>query len=288
MAAAQPLLLSPARPDAPLISLRGVAKSYSIDGTPLRVFKDLSLDIDRRQFVSLIGPSGCGKSTLLKLTCGLEPPDAGQVVFRGVTIKGPPRGMIYVFQQYSKSIFPWRTALQNVEFGLTTQGHVRAAEARERCIEYINLVGLRGYENYYPYQLSGGMQQRVAIARALICEPTVLLMDEPFSAVDAMTRAILQELLLSIWERLDLTILFVTHDVDEAIFLSSKVISLARAPQGIQEARDIRLSYPRDQIQTRDDPEFIRLRHDLFASVFAQEKAGAQQGTIASSGRPTS
>ncbi len=288
MTSAQPRVVSPARPDTPLISLRGVGKSYSIDGAPLRIFKDLSLDIDRRQFISLIGPSGCGKSTLLKLICGLEPPDAGQVVFGGETIKGPPRGMIYVFQQYSKSIFPWRTALQNVEFGLMTRGHVRTAEARERCIEYISLVGLRGYENYYPYQLSGGMQQRVAIARALICEPMVLLMDEPFSAVDAMTRAILQELLLGIWERLDLTILFVTHDVDEAVFLSSKVISLARAPQGIQEVREVRLSYPRDQIQTRDDPEFMRLRHDLFASVLAQEKAGAQRGAITSSRRPSS
>jgi NitT/TauT family transport system ATP-binding protein len=283
MTVPQPSAVSTAYSDAPLISLRGVAKSYSVNGAPLRVFDDLSLNIERRQFASLIGPSGCGKSTLLKLICGLETPDVGQIVFDKVAIKGPPRGMIYVFQQYSKSIFPWRTALQNVEFGLMTRGRNSAAEARERCLEYMNLVGLHGYENYYPYQLSGGMQQRVAIARALICEPMVLLMDEPFSALDAMTRAILQELLLSIWERLDLTILFVTHDVDEAVFLSSKVISLARAPRGIQDVRDVRLPYPRDQIQTRDDPEFIRLRHDLFASVFVQEKANAQQSAIAAS-----
>jgi NitT/TauT family transport system ATP-binding protein len=284
----QPVTVLRTRPEVPLISLRGVSKSYSVNGVPLEIFRDLQFDVQRRQFVSLIGPSGCGKSTLLKLICGLEIPDRGEVIFDDSPIAHPPRGMIYVFQQYSKSIFPWRTTLQNVEFGLIARGKGGTAAARERCREYINLVGLQGYEHYYPYQLSGGMQQRVAIARALICEPTVLLMDEPFSAVDAMTRAILQELLLGIWERLGLTILFVTHDVDEAVFLSNKVVSLARAPQGIQDVRDIRLAYPRDQVQTRDHPEFIRLRHDLFSSVFVQEKAMAQRGAVVSSlGRPS-
>ena len=146
-------------------------------------------------------------------------------------------------------------------------------EARERCREYLNLVGLNGYDDYYPYQLSGGMQQRVCIARALICEPEVLLMDEPFSAVDAMTRAILQELVMRIWQTLPITILFVTHDVDEAVFLSSRIISLGRNGSGIMEDVAVKLPMPRDQIATRADPKFTELRQKLFASIFVQEKS---------------
>jgi ABC-type nitrate/sulfonate/bicarbonate transport system ATPase subunit len=178
-----------------------------------------------------------------------------------------------VFQQYTKSILPWRTVIENIEFGLRAQRSVPRQEARERCREYIDLVGLKGYEDYYPYQLSGGMQQRVCIARALICEPEVLLMDEPFSAVDAMTRAILQELVMRIWQTLPITILFVTHDVDEAVFLSTRIISLARAGGGIAEDVPIALPSPRDQIATRADPKFTELRQKLFASIFVQEKS---------------
>ena len=180
----------------------------------------------------MIGPSGCGKSTLLKLIAGLETPSAGEVRFNGRCVDGPAKGMIYVFQQYTKSIFPWRTVIQNVEFGLSSHKRLGRKEARERCREYIRLVGLAGYEDYHPYQLSGGMQQRVCIARALICEPEVLLMDEPFSAVDAMTRAVLQELILKIWQTVPVTILFVTHDVEEAVFLSTRIISLTRRRHG--------------------------------------------------------
>jgi NitT/TauT family transport system ATP-binding protein len=183
--------------------------------------------------------------------------------------------MIYVFQQYSKSIFPWRSVIQNVEFGLNSYKKLSAREARARCLEYIRLVGLDGYENYYPYQLSGGMQQRVCIARALICEPDVLLMDEPFSAVDALTRAILQELILKIWETIPVTILFVTHDVEEAVFLSNRIISLTT----IREDVAIDLPYPRDQIRTREDERFTAFRHRLFSSIFMQEKGGEQAST---------
>jgi NitT/TauT family transport system ATP-binding protein len=183
--------------------------------------------------------------------------------------------MIYVFQQYTKSILPWRTVIENVEFGLRAQRSVAFKEARARCREYIDLVGLQGYEDYYPYQLSGGMQQRVCIARALICEPDVLLMDEPFSAVDAMTRALLQELIMRIWQKLPITILFVTHDVDEAVFLSTRIISLGRAGAGISEDIAIDLPQPRDQIVSRADPRFTALRQTLFASIFVQEKSAA-------------
>jgi len=262
-------------PARSIIALRGLRKTFQSKGGTLTVFDGLSCEIEKRSFLSIIGPSGCGKSTLLKLISGLETPTAGEILFNDRAVNGPPKGMIYVFQQYTKSILPWRTVIENVEFGLRAQRSVSLKEARRRCRHYIDLVGLKGYEDYYPYALSGGMQQRVCIARALICEPDVLLMDEPFSAVDAMTRAILQELVMRIWESLPLTVLFVTHDVDEAVLLSSRIISLGRAGVGIMEDVPINLPLPRDQIATRADPMFTELRQKLFASIFIQEKGAA-------------
>jgi NitT/TauT family transport system ATP-binding protein len=262
-------------PAAPIIDVRGLGKTFKSKGQALTVFDKLSCVIEKGSFLSIIGPSGCGKSTLLKLISGLETPTQGEILFNGRKVVGPPKGMIYVFQQYTKSILPWRTVIENVEFGLRAQRSVSFKEARERCREYIDLVGLKGYEDYFPYQLSGGMQQRVCIARALICEPDVLLMDEPFSAVDAMTRAILQELVMRIWQALPITILFVTHDVDEAVFLSSRIISLGRVGGGIAEDVPIHLPLPRDQIVTRADSRFTELRQQLFASIFVQEKRAA-------------
>jgi NitT/TauT family transport system ATP-binding protein len=263
------------RPDAApaIIELRGLTKIFAHRGGDLTVFDGLDFTIAKGSFLSVIGPSGCGKSTLLKIIGGLEPATAGEVRFDGRIVTAPPKGLICVFQQYAKSIFPWRTVRENVAFGLHAQKTVGRAEARERCDEYIDLVGLKSYENYYPYQLSGGMQQRVCIARALIGEPAALLMDEPFSAVDAMTRAILQELVLNIWDKLALTILFITHDVDEAVFLSNRIVSLARAGAGIAEDVTIDLPYPRDQIATRAEPRFTALRQKLFSSIFVQEKS---------------
>ncbi len=255
-----------------IISVRDIAKSFSAEGRGLVVFDGLSCEIERGSFLSIIGPSGCGKSTLLKLIAGLERPSAGRITFNGKAVDGPARGMIYVFQQYTKSIFPWRTVIENVAFGLSSHKTLGRKGARERCREYIRLVGLAGYEDYHPYQLSGGMQQRVCIARALICEPDVLLMDEPFSAVDAMTRAILQELILRIWRTVPVTILFVTHDVEEAVFLSTRIISLTKAPARLKDDVSIDLPQPRDPIATRGDGRFIALRQRLFSSIFMQEK----------------
>jgi len=259
-----------------IIAIENLAKVFSVNGRVLTVFDNLCCHIEQGSFLSIVGPSGCGKSTLLKLICGLDAPTRGMVSFDGRPVHGPARGMIYVFQQYTKSIFPWRTVLQNVAFGLNAARKLDREQARQKCLEYIRLVGLDGYENYHPYQLSGGMQQRVCIARALICEPHVLLMDEPFSAVDAMTRAILQELILKIWETIPVTILFVTHDVDEAVFLSTRVVSLSRAPAKVREDLTINLPYPRDQIKTRGDERFTTFRQRLFSSIFLQEK-----GTVA-------
>ena len=257
-----------------IIEVRNIRKTFAVNQAALTVFDGLNCKIARGSFLSVIGPSGCGKSTLLKLISGLETPTGGEVFFNGRKIDGPPNGMIYVFQQYTKSIFPWRTVLQNIRFGLDSQKSMPAREAQVKCMDYARLVGLQGYENYYPYQLSGGMQQRVVIARALICEPDVLLMDEPFSAVDAMTRAILQELILRIWTTLPITIVFVTHDVDEAVFLSDRIVALSRAPASPREDIVIDLAYPRDQIGTRSKERFNDFRQRLFASIFLQEKEG--------------
>lgn len=267
----------------PVIAVRDIAKSFGVGRRGLTVFEDLSCDIERGSFLSVIGPSGCGKSTLLKLIAGLETPSAGEVRFNGKVVNGPAKGMIYVFQQYTKSIFPWRTVIENVEFGLSSHKRLGRKEARERCREYIRLVGLAGYEDYHPYQLSGGMQQRVCIARALICEPEVLLMDEPFSAVDAMTRAVLQELILKIWRTVPVTILFVTHDVEEAVFLSTRIASLTKAPARLKDDVTIDLPHPRDPIATRGDARFVALRQRLFSSIFMQEK-GAPDGPSGNEG----
>ncbi len=257
---------------APIIEARGLQRYFNVNGKRLTVFDGLSCAVQQGGFLSIVGPSGCGKSTLLKLISGLDRPNGGEILFRGKPVTGPADGMIYVFQQYTKSIFPWRTVIQNIEFGLASHKSLPRAQAREKCMEYVKLVGLDGYENHYPYQLSGGMQQRVVIARAMICEPAVLLMDEPFSAVDALTRALLQELVLKIWSDIKFTVLFVTHDVEEAVFLSSQIISLTKAPATIHENVAIDLPYPRDQIATRADPRFTDFRQRLFSSIFLQEK----------------
>lgn len=292
--------------DDALIAVDGVAKAYRVNGRSSTVFDKLSLSIDPGSFLTLVGPSGCGKSTLLRLIAGLDPDTArtGSITFKGARVDRPPAGMIYVFQQYSNSIFPWMTVLENVTFGLkrrrgsalgigslgtrieslrgrhATDGHGGEGgwnrnrnRIRDRCREYIQLVGLEGYEHYYPSQLSGGMQQRVAIARALVCEPEVLLMDEPFSAVDALTRRSLQQLVLSLWERLDITILFVTHDVEEAVYLSSRVVSLSRAPARILDDVRIDLPYPRDPTGTRSSPRFHELSARILSGIVGEEAA---------------
>jgi NitT/TauT family transport system ATP-binding protein len=255
-----------------VIEVENLSKEFHVNRKNIKVFKDFSYKINAGSFLSIVGPSGCGKSTLLKMISGLETPSEGKIRFNDKDVNHPPKGMIYVFQQYTKSIFPWYTVFENILFGLKTHKKVGKKEAKEKVMEYIRLVGLEGYEDYYPSQLSGGMQQRVVIARALICEPEVLLMDEPFSAVDAMTRAILQELLLNIWESIPITIIFVTHDIEEAVFLSSNIISLGKNAEGLKEDLTINLPYPRNQIETRKNNQFTSISHKLFSSIFTQEQ----------------
>jgi NitT/TauT family transport system ATP-binding protein len=247
-----------------VLAVDNIGKQYASGTYALR---DISLEVVRGSFVSLVGPSGCGKSTLLQIIAGLMRASSGEVRLDGRLVVDPPREAIYVFQQYTKSIFPWRTVLGNVAFGLQHRERLSSDQLEQRCREAIDLVGLTGYAAFYPWQLSGGMQQRVALARALVCRPALLLMDEPFSSVDALTRANLQAQLLRLWRQFELSILFVTHDVDEAVYLSQRVLVLSQAPASILDDVAIDLEYPRDPITTREDRAFLRYRHALLEQI---------------------
>jgi NitT/TauT family transport system ATP-binding protein len=241
-------------------------------------FRDITFSVEQGEFVALIGPSGCGKSTLLHIMAGLSQPTAGAIRLAGEDISEPRPEMMFVFQQYTKSIFPWKTVLENVRLGVKYQSSVSRQALEKICLEHLDLVGLGRYPHYYPYQLSGGMQQRVAIARALARRPKILLMDEPFSALDAMMRAELQDLLLQLWSNLRLTVLFVTHDLDEALYLAQRVILLSASPGTIADEVAVPLSYPRRQIETRSEPDYLELRERLYRNMVAQVMAGRVNG----------
>jgi NitT/TauT family transport system ATP-binding protein len=258
-------------PKKPLISVDKVEVSYQLNNEPFVVFKDIDLTIEPGSFVSIVGPSGCGKTTLLKVMSGLQDATGGKVRLKDKVISGPPENMVYVFQQYSKSIFPWRTVWQNVVYGIEDNKKLSKKEIEQKAKKYLELVGLDGKDKLYPSQMSGGMQQRLAIARALACEPEVLLMDEPFSAVDALTKMKLQQMLLDIWSKMNVTIIFVTHDVEEAVYLSSRIISLTKSPATIDKDLHIDLAYPRNQLKTKEDEKFIHYRHELLKSIFQAE-----------------
>jgi NitT/TauT family transport system ATP-binding protein len=233
-------------------------------------FDDITLEASPSEFLAIVGPSGCGKSTLLKMAAGLLPPTKGKVLLDGRPVTAPPPGVIYLFQQYAKSLFAWRSVIDNVMFPLEGAPRSQRDELREKCKDYLKQVGLSGFEDSYPWQLSGGMQQRVAIARALAADPQVLLLDEPFSAVDALTRMELQSLVLQLWERRKFTAILVTHDVEEAIFLADRVAVLGARPTALREIIDVGLPRPRDQFTTREDPRFLKLRHHLTSLLLAR------------------
>jgi NitT/TauT family transport system ATP-binding protein len=232
--------------------------------------KDISFALHQKEFLALIGPSGCGKSTLLHIAAGLSRPTSGAVRLKGEVVTAPRPEMMYVFQQYTKSIFPWKTVLQNVSLGLKYRPGVSRAEAESVAREQLKVVGLAPFADYYPYQLSGGMQQRVAIARALARRPEILLMDEPFSALDAMMRVELQDLLLKLWQDYGLTILFVTHDLDEALYVAQRVVMLSGSPGSVAEVVNVPLPYPRNQVETRRDPTYLELRAHLYNLMATQ------------------
>lgn len=263
-----------ARPDNGFIQIRNISKDFGVAEAKRNILNKVDFSIEKGSFVSLLGASGCGKSTLLQIIAGLQNADSGEVRLEDKVVDAPPFQMLYLFQQYTKSIFPWRTVKDNIAFGMESRKKWSRREIDERCERLIRLVGLEGYGQYYPRQLSGGMQQRVAIARALACEPDVLLMDEPFSAVDAMTRASLQDLVLELWRSLGLTILFVTHDIEEAVYLSDRVLVLHRSPMNLALDMPIDLPYPRDHLTTPELPDFLKCRHRLFEEIHHAERGG--------------
>ena len=257
---------------ASYLSIQGISKTYHQGDVSDEVLGDVTLDVASGEFVSILGPSGCGKSTLLSIIAGLLAPTRGTVRLGGELVTRPPADMVYLFQQYSKSLFPWRRVRENVALGLevkSRRGSRTSAEINKLCNEYLAMVGLKDTGDLYPWQLSGGMQQRVAIARALIAGPRVLLMDEPFSAVDALARNLLQDLVLELWRKLNITILFVTHDVDEAVYLADRVLTLSKPPVRVVDRIELDLPRPRRQVETRESPEFLRHRRELYARVTA-------------------
>jgi NitT/TauT family transport system ATP-binding protein len=242
-----------------VMEIENLGRQFPGANGPITALRDISLKIHRRELVCVIGPSGCGKSTLIRIIAGLDEPTSGRMLVDGKETSGPSpeRGM--VFQGYT--LFPWRTVKQNVMFGLQMAGRP-SSEAEADARQWIDLVGLRNFADNYPHQLSGGMKQRVAIARALAPNPRVLLMDEPFGALDAQTRAQMQSHLMEIWRNVDVTILFITHDLDEAILLADRIIVLKANPGEIQEIIEVPVPRPRslDQLQS---PEFQATRRRL-------------------------
>jgi len=208
----------------------------------LQVLTDIHLHVDDHEFVAIVGPSGCGKTTLLRIIAGIEKPDSGRILIDGNALAGPGPDRGFVFQQ--DSLFPWRTIWQNAVFGLEVNGRLRE-ETRGRTRDLLKLVGLSGFENYYPNQISGGMRQRVNLARALAIDPEVLVMDEPFSALDAQTREVMQVELLRIWQQGRKTVLFITHQIDEAVFLADRIVVLGRRPGRVKEMIPVELPRPR-------------------------------------------
>ncbi|MCV7431171.1 ABC transporter ATP-binding protein [Mycolicibacterium bacteremicum] len=262
----------------PKLSLQHVTKQFPIRGedTPLTAIDDITIDLAAGEFLVLVGPSGCGKSTLLDLLGGLTTPTSGQILLDGRQITGPGLDRGIVFQQYA--LLPWRTARKNIEFGLEAKG-LPSAERRERAEQYLELVGLSGFADRYPHELSGGMKQRVAIARSLAFDPEVLLMDEPFAALDAQTRESLQDELLRIWETTGKTILFITHGIDEAIYLGQRVAVLTSRPGRIKNIVDVDIN--REVEDVRSDAGFRALRHHIWTLLHHEvERAHSQELTI--------
>jgi len=258
----------------PLLEIEHLAKTYGAGEEATHAVGDVSFTVGDGEFVCVVGPSGCGKTTLLKCIGGLLRPTRGHVLLRGRRVVEPPEEMALVFQEYSRSLMPWSSVRNNVLLPLRHKKLSRAD--RNRLVEEsVHAVGLRAVLDRSPWQLSGGMQLRVAIARALAYQPQVLLMDEPFASVDAQTRGDLEDLVLRVRERYGITILFVTHDIDESVYLADRVIVLTNAPTEVKEIVPVALSRPRDQIATKELPEFTHLRGHVARLVRREQVAAA-------------
>jgi NitT/TauT family transport system ATP-binding protein len=241
--------------------LRHVGVQLSTATGPVEILRDVTFDVHDGEFLAVVGRSGTGKSTLLRMLAGLLPPTSGTLLNLGRPLDGPPGTIVMVFQDYGQALLPWRTVQRNVALGL--EKSVRKAERRERVFQALKMVGLEDRADEYPWRLSGGMQQRVQIARALAMRPSVLLMDEPFGALDAMTKAGLQDQLLEVQAETGATIVFITHDIDEAAYLSDRVLVIHGTPGTTDEPVRTSLERPRDQIATREQTRYLELRHQL-------------------------
>jgi ABC-type nitrate/sulfonate/bicarbonate transport system ATPase subunit len=256
------------------LSLKGVEKTFPSRAGTVHALADINLSLDDGEFVSVVGASGCGKSTLLRIVAGLEPASGGELVLDNAPLLGPGKDRGMVFQQYT--LYPWLSAQDNVEFGLR---HLPKKQRADVARRFLDVVGLVDFARSYPFQLSGGMQQRVAIARALALKPSILLMDEPFGALDAQTRSLMQELLLSIWERDRLSVLFVTHDIDEAIFLADRICVLATKPGRVRELIDVPLPRPRDFSQQMGR-DFLQLKQHVRGLIHDEAARNTGFGSV--------
>jgi NitT/TauT family transport system ATP-binding protein len=255
--------------DGVILAARSISQQFGAGTGRREVLRDVSLEIRAGEFLCIVGLNGSGKTTLLRILAGLLPPSDGEVVVNGRVVHQPSEEVILVFQEYPRSLLPWRSVVGNVELGLEARGAPRAAR-RSQALAALRIVGLTEVARSFPWQLSGGMQQRVALARALACRPRVLLMDEPFGSLDALSRQHLEDEMLRLWTEQELTVVLVTHDLDEALYLGSRIVLLGGEPASIQRTSPVTLSYPRSQLLTRQLPDFLALRAELYQALRAQ------------------
>jgi NitT/TauT family transport system ATP-binding protein len=260
----------------PLIELVRATKRFPAAGGGVHTaVRDLTMTVEAGQFVAVVGPTGCGKSTTLSLVSGLQPPSAGQALVDGTPVRSIPDGIGYMFQ--TDAVMPWRSVVDNVASGPRFRG-VAKAQAREQARDWVGRVGLAGFENYYPHQLSGGMRKRVALAQTLVTNPRILLMDEPFSALDVQTRALMQEELLRLWAGSGAGVIFVTHDLDEAIALADKVVVMTSSPATVKAGFDVPLERPRDVEELKLTDDYRRIYREIWESLRVEVDKTRQGG----------
>ena len=267
----------------PVLEIDAVGKTYGSGAKAVHAVGSVSFAVDDRELVCVVGPSGCGKTTLLKCIAGLLRPSRGRVVLRGKPVTRPPEEMALVFQEYSRSLMPWTSVRNNVLLPLRHKS-LGKRERNSLVEEALGSVGLTRFMDHYPWQLSGGMQQRVAIARALAYQPSILLMDEPFASVDAQTRSDLEDLVLRVREQYGVTIVFVTHDIDESVYLSDRIVVLTHSPTEVKEVLPVDLPFPRDQIATKELPEFAHLRAHVYRQIKRERAGEAAAAPVPNSG----
>jgi NitT/TauT family transport system ATP-binding protein len=258
--------------DTPLMAVRGLTKRYGAEQSGKLVLDSIDLDVGRGLFLSIVGPSGAGKTTLLRCMAGLLAPTSGSIVMSGVPVVKPPQSLALVFQDYSRSLMSWMSVRKNVELPLLSK-RIAKSERHARAEEALAAVGLTGAANHYPWQLSGGMQQRVAIARALAYRPEALLMDEPFASVDAQTRGDLEDLTRSVCDTFGMTVILVTHDIDEAVYVGDEVVVLSSSPARVRQRIAVDLGPERDQLTTKSSARFTELRGQVLELIRGERRA---------------